>query len=113
MTTVTESATRFRIISMGIAGTSRQPRPEAAFDGYYATAPENGGDAHLIGGEFDFSRRLDFVPGLPSGLGFDVNWTQVYSKAAVAKDTATTAATLGQPVIRDARLPRQSNSVGN
>ena len=50
---------------------------------------------------------------MPSGFGFDVNWTQVYSKAAIAKDTATTAATLGAPVVRFARLPRQSNSLGN
>ena len=42
-----------------------------------------------------------------------MNWTQVYSKAAVSKDTATTAATLGSPVVRYARLPRQSNSLGN
>ena len=39
--------------------------PATEFDGYYATAPANGGDAHLIGGEFDFSRRLDFIPGVP------------------------------------------------
>ena len=75
--------------------------------------PANGGDAHLVGGEFDFSRRLDFIPGVPAGFGFDVNWTQVYSRAAVSKDTATTAATLGSPVVRYARLPRQSNSLGN
>ncbi len=87
--------------------------PATEFDGYYATTPFNGGDGHLIGGEFDFSRRLNFLPGVPPGLGFDVNWTQVYSKAAVPTDTATTAATLGQPVVRYARLPRQSNSLGN
>jgi TonB-dependent receptor len=87
--------------------------PATEFDGYYATQPTNGGDAHLVGAEFDFSRPLDFIPGVPRALGFDVNWTQVYSRAAIAKDTATTAATLGNPVIRYARLPRQSNSLGN
>jgi TonB-dependent receptor len=87
--------------------------PATEFDGYFATAPANGGDAHLLGGEFDFSRRLDFIPSVPHSLGFDVNWTQVYSRAAVSKDTATTAATLGNPIVRYARLPRQSNSVGN
>ncbi len=87
--------------------------PATEFDGYYATAPANGGDAHLVGGEFDFSRRLAFLPGAASGLGFDVNWTQVYSKSAISTDTATTAATLGQPRVRYARLPRQSNSLGN
>jgi TonB-dependent receptor len=87
--------------------------PATEFDGYYATAPTNGGDAHLIGGEFDFSRRLDFLPGMWSGLGFDVNWTQVDSKATVPTDTAKTAANLGNPVIRNARLPRQAKSLGN
>jgi TonB-dependent receptor len=87
--------------------------PATEFDGYYATAPSNGGDAHLVGGEFDLSHRLDFIPGLPRELGFDVNWTQVYSRAAVSKDTATTAGTLGNPIVRYARLPRQSNSLGN
>lgn len=87
--------------------------PATEFDGYYATEPSNGGSAHLIGGEFDFSRSLDFIPGIPRELGFDVNWTQVYSRAGISKDTATTAATLGSPVIRYARLPRQSNSLGN
>jgi hypothetical protein len=87
--------------------------PATEFDGYYATQPANGGSAHLIGGEFDFSRSFDFIPGLPRELGFDVNWTQVYSRAGISKDTATTAATLGNPIIRYARLPRQSNSLGD
>ena len=87
--------------------------PATEFDGYYATQPANGGDAHLFGGEFDFSRRLDFLPGRWSGVGFDVNWTQVDSKAAVPTDTAKSAATLGNPVIRNAPLPRQAKSLGN
>ena len=87
--------------------------PASEFNGYYATRPENGGDAHLLGGEFDFSRKLDFLPGLWRGLGFDVNWTMVDSKADVPSDTATAAATLGKPVIRSAPLPRQARHVGN
>jgi len=87
--------------------------PATEFDGYYATAPSNGGDAHLIGGEFDFSRHLDFLPGNWSGLGFDVNLTQVDSRAAVPNDTAKTAATLGSPIVRNAPLPRQAKSLGN
>jgi TonB-dependent receptor len=87
--------------------------PATEFDGYYATEPMNGGDAHVVGAEFDFARGLDFIPGVPRGLGFDVNWTQVFSRAAISKDTATTAATLGSPIVRFARLPRQSNSLGN
>ena len=87
--------------------------PATEFDGYYATAPDNGGDAHLIGGEFDFARRLDFLPGNWSGLGFDVNWTQVDSRAKVPTDTAKSAANLGNPVVRNAQLPRQAKSLGN
>ncbi|MEO8621991.1 MAG: hypothetical protein ABI625_13055, partial [bacterium] len=83
------------------------------FNGYLATAPFNGGDAHLVGAEFDFARRLDFLPAGWSGLGFDVNWTQVDSRAAVLTDTAKSAATLGSPVIRNAPLPRQAKSLGN
>ncbi|MEP6780969.1 MAG: TonB-dependent receptor [Gemmatimonadaceae bacterium] len=87
--------------------------PATEFDGYYATAPTNGGDAHLLGAEFDFSRHLDFLPGAWSGLGFDVNWTQVDSKAQVPADTSTTAATIGSAKIRSAPLPRQAKSIGN
>lgn len=87
--------------------------PATEFDGYYATAPVNGGDAHLLGAEFDFSRHLDFLPGVWSGLGFDVNWTQVDSKAQVPSDTSTTAATAGLATIRSAPLPRQAKSIGN
>ncbi len=87
--------------------------PATEFNGYYATRPENGGNAHLVGGEFDFSRKLDFLPGRWRGLGFDVNWTMVDSKADVPADTATVAANLGAPVIRSAPLPRQARQIGN
>ena len=87
--------------------------PATEFDGYYATAPENGGDAHLLGAEFDFSRHLEFLPGALANLGFDVNWTQVDSKAQVPSDTSTTAANAGQAKIRSAPLPRQAKSIGN
>ncbi|MEP6730681.1 MAG: TonB-dependent receptor [bacterium] len=87
--------------------------PATEFNGYYATAPFNGGNAHLLGGEFDFSRRLDFLPGNWSGLGFDMNWTQVDSRAEVPKDTAKSASSLGSPIVRNAPLPRQAKSLGN
>jgi TonB-dependent receptor len=84
------------------------------FAGYYGTRPDNGGDGTLLGAEFDYSQRLSFLPGAWSGLGFDVNWTQVDSKAKILGDTASTAATLGKPVVvREAPLPRQSKSIGN
>ena len=87
--------------------------PATEFNGYYATRPENGGNAHLTGAEFDFARKLDFLPGLWRGVGFDVNWTMVDSKADVPSDTATVAANLGSPVIRSAPLPRQARHIGN
>lgn len=88
--------------------------PATQFDGYYGTEPANGGDASLLGAEFDYQQRLSFLPGAWSGLGFDVNWTQVDSKAKILADTATTSAGLGNPsVAREAPLPRQSKSIGN
>lgn len=61
--------------------------PYAPFDGYYGTEPENGGDGHLVGIEADWTQHLTFLPGVFSGLGFDVNWTHVSSSVVV--DTAT------------------------
>ncbi len=61
--------------------------PYAAFDGWYGTEPENGGDGHLEGLEVDWSQHLTFLPGVLSGLGFDVNWTHLSSSVVV--DTAT------------------------
>lgn len=87
--------------------------PATEFAGYYGTQPQNGGDGTLIGAEFDYSQRLQFLPGLWSGLGFDVNWTQVDSKAQLLADTAKSVATLGSPTIRNAPLPRQAKSIGN
>lgn len=87
--------------------------PATEFDGYYATEPENGGNAHLLGAEFDFTRHLDFLPAGWSGLGFDVNWTQVDSKADVPTDTSTKATSIGAVKTRSAPLPRQAKSIGN
>jgi TonB-dependent receptor len=87
--------------------------PATEFAGYYGVEPANGGDAHLLGAEFDYSQRFDFLSGAWSGLGFDVNWTQVDSKATLPSDTSHSAATLGNPVTREAPLPRQAKSIGN
>ena len=87
--------------------------PATEYAGYYGTMPDNGGDGTILGAEFDFSQRLDFLPGALNGLGFDVNWTQVDSKATILKDTAKVAANLGKPVQRAAPLPRQAKSIGN
>lgn len=43
--------------------------------------PINGGDANLYGFEFSFQRKLDFLPGFLSNLGFYGNYT--YTKSEV------------------------------
>ncbi|HYK12021.1 MAG TPA: TonB-dependent receptor [Gemmatimonadales bacterium] len=65
--------------------------PYAAFDGYYGTEKQNGGDGHLEGFEADWSQHLTFLPGALSGLGFDVNWTHVSSSVVVDTTTGRTA----------------------
>ncbi len=87
--------------------------PATEYAGYYGTQPFNGGDGTILGAEFDYSQRLDFLPEGWNGLGFDVNWTQVDSKATILKDTAKVAANLGHPTERTALLPRQAKSLGN
>ena len=79
--------------------------PYTAFDGYYGTQPENGGDGHLAGIEADWSQHLTFLPGIFSGLGFDVNWTHVSSSVVVDTATGRTAPMLRtSPDIANAAL---------
>lgn len=88
--------------------------PVSQFDGYYGTQPENGGSAHLMGLEADYRDRLRFLPGAWRGLGFDVNWTHVDSRANILADTASTAGGLGTPIVaRTAPLQRTSPNVIN
>jgi TonB-dependent receptor len=87
--------------------------PATEFAGYLGTRPENGGAGHLLGSEIDYTQRLSVLPGLLSGLGVDLNWTHVDSRAELLADTATTAATLGNPVVRYAPLARQAKNITN
>ncbi|HEY0779471.1 MAG TPA: TonB-dependent receptor [Gemmatirosa sp.] len=88
--------------------------PVSDFQGYYGRQPENGGNGHLAGAEFQYTQRLLFLPGALGGLGVDVNWTHVESRVSLLGDTATTAATLGHPVVtRHAQLARQAPNVAN
>ncbi|HUX33298.1 MAG TPA: TonB-dependent receptor [Gemmatimonadaceae bacterium] len=88
--------------------------PVTEFQGYYGTQPANGGDAHLSGLEMDYTDRLRFLPGAWSGLGFDVNWTHVDSRANILADTASTAGGLGSPIVaRVAPLQRTSPNLAN
>jgi TonB-dependent receptor len=88
--------------------------PISDFTGYYGTEPANGGSGTVLGTEFDYTQRLEFLPGAWSGLGFDVNWTHSDSRAAILGDTATSGTHLGQPVVmRYAPFPRQAKNIGN
>jgi TonB-dependent receptor len=88
--------------------------PLAEFAGYLGTRPDNGGDADVVGAEAQYTQRFLALPGGLAGLGVDLNWTHVHSRAALLGDTATAAAHLGQPVVvRHAALPRTSPDVAN
>ena len=86
--------------------------PYAAFDGWYGTEPENGGDGHLEGLEIDWSQHLTFLPGVLSGLGFDVNWTHVSSSVVVDTTTGRTAMMLRtSPNVANAALTYDKGAI--
>jgi TonB-dependent receptor len=87
--------------------------PATEFDGYFGTRPENGGNGHLLGTEVDYAQRFASLPGALSGLGVDLNWTHIDSRADLLADTASTSATLGAPVVRHAPLARQAKNIAN
>jgi TonB-dependent receptor len=76
------------------------------YDGYYATQYQNGPSAHLWGAEMDYTEHLSFLPGALRGLGFDVNYTHVESKAVVPGVDGTDAT-------RQTALPRQFPNMFN
>ena len=86
--------------------------PATQFDGNYVSMPVNGGDGHLFGFEADYSQHLWFLPHALQGLGFDVNWTHVSSKATLLQD-ASDSAHVGQTTSRSVPLPRQSPNIAN
>jgi TonB-dependent receptor len=64
--------------------------PLAQYQGYYVNQYQNGPDAELWGVEADYQQHLAFLPGALGGIGFDVNWTHVESRATVPQDTTLT-----------------------
>lgn len=86
--------------------------PATQFDGNYVSMPVNGGDGHLFGVEAGYSQHFGFLPRALQGLGFDVNWTHVTSKATLLQD-ASDAAHIGQTTSRSVALPRQSPNIAN
>ncbi len=86
--------------------------PASQFDGNYVSMPVNGGDGHLFGFEADYAQHLWFLPPALQGLGFDVNWTHVSSRATLLQD-ASDSAHIGQTTARSVALPRQSPDIAN
>lgn len=86
--------------------------PAKQFDGNFVSMPVNGGDGHLFGFEADYSQHLWFLPNAWQGLGFDVNWTHVTSKATLLQD-ASDSAHIGLTTARSVALPRQSPNIAN
>ncbi len=86
--------------------------PATQFDGNYVSMPVNGGDGHLFGFEADYAQHLWFLPPALQGLGFDVNWTHVTSKATLLQDVSDSA-NVGQTSSRSVKLPRQSPNIAN
>jgi TonB-dependent receptor len=93
------------------------------YHGYYATEFENGPSAHLWGAEADYTQHLVFLPGAFRGLGFDLNYTHVESRAIVpipgyntTSYTGPTGATIfpyANTPTRIAPLPRQFPNMFN
>jgi TonB-dependent receptor len=57
---------------------------------YYISQPQNGPSAWLYGFEVDYTQHMTFLPGALRGVGFDVNWTWVNSRAKVPINDSTT-----------------------
>jgi TonB-dependent receptor len=50
-------------------------------DGYDVFKPMNGDNASVLGAEFSFQRRLDFLPGFAKNFSIYLNYTHLSSKA--------------------------------
>jgi TonB-dependent receptor len=69
-------------------GVNTQFNPNASGDSvFYVTQNQNGPSAWLYGVELDYQQHLTFLPGALKGIGFDVNWTWVESRATIPQDT--------------------------
>ncbi|MBK5187195.1 MAG: TonB-dependent receptor, partial [Gemmatimonadaceae bacterium] len=86
--------------------------PATQFDGNFVSMPVNAGNGHLTGFEADYAQHLWFLPRALQGLGFDVNWTHVSSRATLLQD-ASDSAHIGQTTSRVVALPRQSPNIAN
>lgn len=71
---------------------------------------QNGNTANLVGLEFAFQRKLDFLPGFLNKLSLYTNYTYTHSKATIqSRDADETKPDATEKF----RLPGQANHVGN
>jgi TonB-dependent receptor len=90
---------------------------------FYITQRENGPSAWLYGFEADYTQHMTFLPGALRGIGFDVNWTWVTSRATVPiqnADSTNYITAAGDTVFpyrgkatRHAPIPRQFPNLFN
>jgi len=100
-----------RVIYTGQVLTVQQDLPHGPGNDsvFYFSQKQNGPHAWLYGFEADYTQHLTFLPGALRGLGFDVNWTWVESRATVPQDTTVYH---GSP-FRHAMIPRQFPNMFN
>jgi TonB-dependent receptor len=90
---------------------------------YYVNQYQNGPSAQLWGTEVDWTQHLTFLPGFLKGLGYDVNWTHVESRATVpipGYDSTSYTTPQGQVIYpyantpyRHSPIPRQFPNIFN
>jgi TonB-dependent receptor len=68
--------------TMPYTGTNPNFQPQNGLP-FYVSQYQNGQNAELWGVEADYSQHLTFLPGALQGIGYDVNWTHVESRAVV------------------------------
>jgi len=79
---------------------------------YTITEPRNLENGYLVGFEAGLSKRLDFLPGVLSGFGVDVNYTYTDSEVDVPVFNVNGAGTIEKSILKQP-LPNQSQHLYN
>jgi TonB-dependent receptor len=82
---------------------SKIDNPTSPYDGWDFRGPVNGGKATLTGLELNWQQQLNFLPGFWAGFGIYANYTKIWAKSDLIKETREGV---------DA-LPGQAGNVGN
>ena len=87
--------------------------PNNGFDGLYEnyriTTTANGGKARYRGFELNYQQQFTFLPGIWSGLGVNVNYTQIETKGDYGGTVATTQVAGFRPKTGNFALSYQKN----